>query len=103
AVPAGTTLGIVGATGSGKSTLAALLSRLHDPDAGSVSIDGVDLRDLRLADVAGLVGVVSQDTYLLHTSIAENLRYARPEASDADLEAAARAAQIHNLIASLPD
>ncbi|QGH68263.1 ABC transporter ATP-binding protein [Pseudactinotalea sp. HY158] len=102
-VPAGATVGIVGATGSGKSTLAALLSRLHDPDRGAVSIDGADLRDLRLADVASLVGVVSQDTYLLHTSIAENLRYARPDASDADLVAAARAAQIHDLIVSLPE
>ena len=102
-VPAGTTLAIVGATGSGKSTLANLISRLVDPDVGALRIDGVDLRDLRFADVAGLVGVVSQDTYLLHASIADNLRYARPDASDAQIVQAARAAQIHNHIVSLPD
>ncbi|WP_245716203.1 ABC transporter ATP-binding protein [Micromonospora humi] len=102
-VPAGTSLALVGETGSGKSTLAALLSRLHDPDAGRITIDGVDLRDLRLADLAAVVGVVSQETYLLHATVRENLRYARPDATDADLEAAARAARIHDLIAALPD
>jgi ATP-binding cassette subfamily B protein len=102
-VPAGSTVAVVGATGSGKSTLAALISRLHDPDRGVVRIDGVDLRDLRLADVARLVGVVSQEAYLLHTSIAENLRYARPDATPAEIVAAAEAAQIHELITSLPD
>ncbi len=102
-VPAGSTLAIVGATGSGKSTLANLISRLADPDSGALRIDGVDLRDLRFADVAELVGVVSQDTYLLHASIAENLRYARPEATDGELIEAARAAQIHEHIAALPD
>ncbi|MEU1886731.1 ABC transporter ATP-binding protein [Micromonospora rifamycinica] len=102
-VPAGTSLALVGETGSGKSTLAALVSRLHDPDAGRITIDGVDLRDLRLTDLAAIVGVVSQETYLLHTTIRENLRYARPDATDAQLEAAARAAQIHDLIAALPD
>ncbi|MFY1623065.1 ABC transporter ATP-binding protein [Micromonospora sp. WMMD735] len=102
-VPAGSSLALVGETGSGKSTLAALVSRLHDPDAGRITIDGVDLRDLRLTDLAAVVGVVSQETYLLHTTIRENLRYARPDATDAQLEAAARAAQIHDLIAALPD
>ena len=102
-VPAGTTLALVGETGSGKSTLAALVARLHDPDAGRITIDGVDLRDLRLADLAAIVGVVSQETYLLHTTVRENLRYARPDATDAEIEAAARAAQIHDLIAGLPD
>ncbi|MEV4843237.1 ABC transporter ATP-binding protein [Micromonospora matsumotoense] len=102
-VPAGTSLALVGETGSGKSTLAALVSRLHDPDAGRITIDGVDLRDLRLTDLAAVVGVVSQETYLLHTTIRENLRYARPDATDAQLEDAARAAQIHDLIAALPD
>ncbi|MFI2648023.1 ABC transporter ATP-binding protein [Micromonospora fulviviridis] len=102
-VPAGTSLALVGETGSGKSTLAALISRLHDPDAGRITIDGVDLRDLRLADLAAVVGVVSQETYLLHATVRENLRYARPDATDADIEAAARAAQIHDLIAALPD
>lgn len=102
-VPAGSTLAIVGATGSGKSTLANLISRLADPDTGALRVDGVDLRDLRFADVAELVGVVSQDTYLLHASIADNLRYARPDATDAQIVQAARAAQIHNHIVSLPE
>jgi ATP-binding cassette, subfamily B, bacterial len=102
-VPAGTTLALVGETGSGKSTLASLIARLYDPGAGRVTIDGIDVRDLRLADLAGIVGVVSQDTYLLHTTVRENLRYAKPDATDAELENAARAAQIHDLIASLPE
>jgi ATP-binding cassette subfamily B protein len=102
-VPPGSTLALVGETGSGKSTLAALITRLYDPDAGRITVDGIDLRDMRLADLARIVGVVSQETYLLHTTVRENLRYARPDATDADIEAAARAAQIHDLIASLPD
>jgi ATP-binding cassette subfamily B protein len=102
-VPAGTTLALVGETGSGKSTLAGLVARLHDPGAGRVTIDGIDLRDMRLADLAAIVGVVSQETYLLHTTIRENLRYAKPDATDAEIEAAARAAQVHDLIAELPD
>jgi ATP-binding cassette subfamily B protein len=102
-VPAGTTMALVGETGSGKSTLASLVSRLYDPTGGRVTIDGVDLRELRLADLARIVGVVSQETYLLHTTVRENLRYAKPEATDAEIEAAARAAQVHELIASLPE
>ncbi|HSU08870.1 MAG TPA: ABC transporter ATP-binding protein [Pseudonocardia sp.] len=102
-VPAGTSLALVGETGSGKSTLAALITRLHDPDAGRITIDGIDLRDLRLADLARIVGVVSQETYLLHTSVRENLRHVRPDATDAEIEAAARAAQIHDLIETLPE
>ncbi|WFE40680.1 ABC transporter ATP-binding protein [Micromonospora sp. WMMD998] len=102
-VPAGTSLALVGETGSGKSTLAALISRLHDPDAGRITVDGVDLRDMRLADLAAVVGVVSQETYLLHATVRDNLRYARPAATDAEIEAAARAARIHDLIAALPD
>ena len=102
-VPAGTSLALVGATGSGKSTIAGLIARLHDPTAGRVTIDGVDLRDMSLADLAGIVGVVSQETYLLHASVRENLRYARPGASDEQIERAARAAQIHDLISSLPE
>ncbi|MBO0872459.1 MAG: ABC transporter ATP-binding protein, partial [Pseudonocardia sp.] len=102
-VPAGSTLALVGETGSGKSTLAALIARLYDPDAGRITIDGIDLRDMRMADLARIVGVVSQETYLLHTTVRENLRYARPDASDTDIETAARAARIHDLISSLPD
>ncbi|MFV0426320.1 MAG: ABC transporter ATP-binding protein [Beutenbergiaceae bacterium] len=101
-VPAGSTLALVGHTGSGKTTLGSLVARLADPSAGRILIDGVDLRDLALADLARLVGVVSQETYLLHTTVRENLRYARPDASDAQIEAAARAAQVHELIAALP-
>jgi ATP-binding cassette, subfamily B, bacterial len=102
-VPAGSTVALVGETGSGKTTLASLISRLYDPASGSVRIDGIDVRDLRLTDLASIVGVVSQETYLLHTTVRENLRYARPGASDAEIEDAARAAQIHELIASLPE
>ncbi|MEV4642294.1 ABC transporter ATP-binding protein [Actinoplanes sp. NPDC049548] len=102
-VPAGTSLALVGETGSGKSTLAGLVARLHDPDAGRITVDGVDLRDLRLTDLARIVGVVSQETYLLHTTVRENLRYARPDATDEQIEQAARAAQVHDLISALPD
>ena len=102
-VPAGTTLALVGETGSGKTTLASLVARLFDPSSGAIRIDGIDIRDMRLADLAAIVGVVSQDTYLLHTTVRENLRYARPAATDAEIEAAARSAQIHDLIAGLPD
>ncbi|GAB2569812.1 multidrug ABC transporter ATP-binding protein [Paractinoplanes abujensis] len=102
-VPAGTSLALVGETGSGKSTLAALIARLYDPTAGRITIDGVDLRDMSLETLSSIVGVVSQETYLLHTTVRENLRYAKPGATDAELEAAARAAQIHEVIAALPD
>ena len=102
-IPAGQTLALVGETGSGKTTLAALISRLYDPSSGSVRIDGIDIRDIRLADLAAIVGVVSQETYLLHTTVRENLRYAKPDATDEQIEEAARAAQIHDLIAGLPD
>jgi ATP-binding cassette subfamily B protein len=102
-VPAGSTLALVGETGSGKTTLGSLVARLHDPTSGAVTIDGVDVRRIRLADLARIVGIVSQETYLLHTSVRENLRYAKPDATDAEIEVAARAARIHDLIASLPD
>lgn len=102
-VPAGSTLALVGHTGSGKSTLAALLARLDDPTSGRVTLDGVDLRELPAAERAAVVGVVSQETYLLHTTIRENLRFARADATDAEIEQAARDAQIHDLIVTLPD
>jgi ATP-binding cassette, subfamily B, bacterial len=101
-VPAGTTLALVGETGSGKSTLASLVARLNDPTTGRVLIDGVDVRDLTLADLARVVGVVSQETYLLHGTIRENLRHAKPDATDAEMEDAARRAQVHHVIAALP-
>ena len=102
-VPAGTTLAIVGETGSGKTTLGYLVARLYDTTAGKVTIDGVDVGDLTFASLAETVGMVSQETYLFHATIRENLRFARPTASDAELEEAARAAQVHDLIESLPD
>jgi ATP-binding cassette, subfamily B, bacterial len=102
-VDAGTTTALVGETGSGKTTLAYLAARLYDVDRGSVSIGGVDVRDLSFKALSDLVGVVSQETYLFHASIAENLRYAKPDASDEELEAAADAARIHHVIASLPE
>jgi ATP-binding cassette, subfamily B, bacterial len=103
AVPAGATLALVGETGSGKSTLASLVARLDDPTTGRVTIDGVDVRDVALADLARVVGVVSQETYLLHGTIRENLRHARPDATDAEMVDAARRAQVHDVIAALPD
>jgi ATP-binding cassette subfamily B protein len=102
-VPAGSTLALVGETGSGKTTLASLVARLYDPTQGKITVDGIDIRRLRLADLAAIVGVVSQETYLLHTTVRENLRYAKPTATDAELEQAARAAQIHELISDLPE
>ncbi|MEO6999168.1 MAG: ABC transporter ATP-binding protein, partial [Terracoccus sp.] len=102
-VPAGTTLALVGETGSGKSTLAGLLSRLHDPSTGRVTVDGIDLRDLAPEDLARIIGVVSQDTYLVHASIRDNLLLAAPEASELDLWQALEAAQVSALVAGLPD
>jgi len=102
-VPAGTTTAIVGETGAGKTTVGYLVARLYDPTSGRVTIDGVDLRDLTFASLTRTVGLVSQDTYLFHATVRENLRFARPDATDDELEEAARAAQIHDLISSLPD
>ncbi|MEV4756424.1 ABC transporter ATP-binding protein [Micromonospora sp. NPDC049559] len=102
-VPAGTTTALVGETGSGKTTLAYLVARLYDPSSGSVSIDGVDLRELRLESVARAVGLVAQDTYLFHDTIRANLRFAAPDATDEAIESAARAARIHDLVAALPE
>jgi ATP-binding cassette subfamily B protein len=102
-VPAGTRTAVVGETGAGKTTLGYLAARLYEPQQGRVTIDGVDVRDASLASLAAAVGVVSQETYLFHASVRENLRFARPEASDEEIEDAARTARIHDLIASLPD
>jgi ATP-binding cassette subfamily B protein len=103
AVPRGTKTAIVGETGSGKTTLGYLLARLYEPERGRVSIDGVDVADLQFASLADAVGVVAQETYLFHASVRENLRFARPGASDEEIERAARAARIHELIASLSE
>ncbi len=102
-VPAGTSLAVVGATGSGKSTLSYLVPRLYDVTAGRVTLDGTDVRDLDFDSLARAVGVVSQETYLFHASVADNLRFAKPDATDEEIERAARAAQIHDHIAGLPD
>jgi ATP-binding cassette subfamily B protein len=102
-VPAGTTTAIVGETGSGKTTLGYLVARLYDATAGRITIDGVDVRDVSFASLARTVGLVSQETYLFHATVRENLRFAKPDATDEELEDAARAAQIHDLIASLPE
>jgi ATP-binding cassette subfamily B protein len=89
---------LVGPSGSGKTTTSYLLPRLYDVTRGRVTIDGIDVRDVTLSSLAGLIGMVTQDTYLFHASVRENLRYARPDASDEDLVAAARAANIHDTI-----
>ena len=102
-IPAGTRTALVGETGSGKTTLAYLVARLYEPQRGAVLIDGVDLRDMTLASLAKTVGLVSQETYLFHASVRENLRFACPEATDEEIEDAARAAQIHDLISRLPE
>ena len=102
-VEPGAKVAIVGETGSGKTTLGYLVARLYDAVRGSVTLDGNDVRDLSPAALAAAVGVVSQETYLFHASVRENLRFARPDATDEEIEDAARAAQVHELIASLPD
>jgi ATP-binding cassette subfamily B protein len=102
-VAAGTKTALVGETGSGKTTCAYLVARLYDPTRGTVTIDGVDVRDLTFDSLTDAVGVVSQETYLFHASVRENLRFARPDATDEEVEDAARAGQIHDLIASLPE
>ena len=102
-VPAGTTLALVGETGSGKSTLASLVPRLHDPVAGRVTIDGHDVRDLHPEDLAAVVGVVSQETYLVHASIRDNLLLAKQGAGEGELWRALATAQAADLVAGLPD
>jgi ATP-binding cassette, subfamily B, bacterial len=102
-VPAGHSLAIVGETGSGKTTLSYLIPRLYDVTSGAVTIDGVDVRDLSFDDLTAAIGVVSQETYLFHASVADNLRFAKPDATDDELVAAAKIAQIHEHLMSLPD
>ena len=102
-VPAGTTTALVGETGSGKTTVGYLAARLYDVSRGRITIDGVDIRDLSFQALSDLVGVVSQETYLFHASVRENLRFAKPDATDEELEQAAQAARIHELITALPD
>ncbi len=102
-VPAGTTTALVGETGSGKTTLGYLAARLYDVSRGRITIDGVDIRNLSFQALTDLVGVVSQETYLFHASVRENLRFAKPDATDEELEQAAEAARIHDMITALPE
>lgn len=99
----GQTIALVGPSGGGKTTMLALVSRLYDVSDGAVRIDGYDVRDLTLASLSAAVGVVSQDPHMFHDTVRANLRFANPTASDAEVEAACRAAQIHDVIATLPD
>ncbi|WP_409182430.1 ABC transporter ATP-binding protein [Amycolatopsis sp. VS8301801F10] len=102
-VPAGTTTALVGPTGSGKTTLAYLVARLYEATEGKVCVDGTDVRDVTLASLAAGVGLVSQETYLFHASVRDNLRFAKPDATDEELENAAKAAHIHDTLAALPE
>jgi ATP-binding cassette, subfamily B, bacterial len=99
----GTYAAFVGPSGAGKTTISYLLPRLHEVTGGSIRFAGEDVRNLRHSSLIDAIGIVSQETYLFHATIAENLRYAKPGATDAELEAAARAANIHDTIASFPD
>jgi ATP-binding cassette subfamily B protein len=99
----GQLIALVGPSGSGKTTTTYLIPRLYDTDEGAVEIDGHDVRQVKLASLGEVVGFVTQETYLFHASIRDNLRYARPDATDAELESATRAAAIHDRIAELPD
>jgi ATP-binding cassette subfamily B protein len=99
----GQVVALVGPSGAGKTTLTSLIPRLHDVTAGAVRIDGQDVRDVTLQSIADAIGVVSQDPHLFHDTVAANLRYARPGATDGEVVAACRAARIHDVIAALPD
>jgi ATP-binding cassette subfamily B protein len=102
-IGAGSLVALVGPSGAGKSTISSLIPRLYDVSEGAVRIDGFDVRDLTQESLRAAIGVVSQDPHMFHDTIAANLRYARPGATDAELESVCRAARIHQLIASLPD
>jgi ATP-binding cassette subfamily B protein len=102
-VQPGQLVALVGPSGSGKTTTTYLIPRLYDVDAGAVEIDGLDVRRVTLASLGAVIGFVTQETYLFHSSIRDNLRYARPDATDEELEAATRAAAIHDRIAELAD
>ena len=96
-------MAVVGRSGAGKSTLSSLLLRYFDPTEGAISIGGRDLRTVPLARLRAAIAVVAQDTYLFHGTLADNIRLGRPDATDAEVETAARAARIHDFVATLPD
>jgi ATP-binding cassette, subfamily B, bacterial len=102
-VPAGETHAIVGATGAGKSTLARLLLRFHDPRSGQVTIDGTDIRELEFGSLRSAIGYVSQDVFLFHGTVRENLAFGRKGATDAEIEEAARLAEAHEFVLGLPE
>jgi ATP-binding cassette subfamily B protein len=102
-VKPGQLVALVGPSGAGKTTTTYLVPRLYDVDSGCVEIDGIDVRKIRLESIGEVVGFVTQETYLFHSSVRDNLRYARPNATDAELEVAARAAAIHERIMELPE
>ncbi|WP_313698097.1 ABC transporter ATP-binding protein/permease [Achromobacter sp.] len=102
-IPAGKTVAVVGTSGAGKSTIARLLFRFYDTDSGAILIDGQDVRDVTQASVRAAIGVVPQDTVLFNDTIRYNIGYGRPGATDAEIEAAARLAHIHDLILTMPD
>jgi ATP-binding cassette subfamily B protein len=103
AVEPGIRVGVAGATGAGKSTMMNLLTRFYDPTSGAILLDGVDVRDYKLTDLRNQFGIVLQDPVLFSTSVAENIAYARPDASQQEIEAAATAANVHDFISGLPD
>jgi ATP-binding cassette, subfamily B, bacterial len=102
-VKPGQLVALVGPSGAGKTTTTYLIPRLYDVDSGAVEIDGIDVRRIKLASIGQVVGFVTQETYLFHSTIRDNLRYARPDATDAELETAARAAAIHDRVMELPE
>src|ERR671937_1174492 len=99
----GTTVAVIGHTGSGKTTLASLVPRFYDVAAGAVELDGVDVRDVRVRSLRGAIGIVTQDPFLFSAPVRENIGFGRPDATDAEIECAARLAQAHEFIAELPD
>jgi ATP-binding cassette subfamily B protein len=102
-IPAGASVAVVGATGGGKSTIARLLVRFYDVDEGAITIDGVDVRDLRLAELRHAVAIVFEDTFLFHDTVAANIAFSRPTASQDDIESAARLSGAHDFIQRLPE
>jgi subfamily B ATP-binding cassette protein MsbA len=102
-VAPGETLALVGPSGAGKSTLVSLIPRFYDPDAGRLLVDGIDVRDLTLASLRGVIGLVPQETVLFNASVEENIRYGRLDATPDELRAAARAAHAHDFVTELPD